>query len=1085
MRNRLLLFTIFLFVQGIYAQDTDIERIKKEVVEAKTAFQQRRLADSERICETLRLQLVASEEKKSAAHYALYSELLRLHFNVLKAKNEYSKTLQLADLSTKEVLQSFKESGNNTLQNHIQHIIEATQRFSTDTAQLLKAIQTYSILEYTIPKEEVNARLQLTEYVEVLRSRMEEVMKADALKKMAEYGNLQEEMLKKITEKMNTDGVEIDIDRKQMHANTNSVNASIENMTKNLSSEMEAALTQQLMGQILPEDGVKLENIQEIMTSVAQMSGLEGDEMDKVMSQIQTLEKPLEVAGRLDTVMQNQMLRRSQEGMESLKTSHENDPIALGMETLFQVQTLAINLETDSLLGLYPKIKKDIARADAALQMDASDMNLESQLDFMIWAALFTKEHYTEALPFAEKIRSEKGNEFSTFPALIATHLALHTYRSVEEEYNQAVQNTSKDIFKKENVPMYLLSKLYYMEALMGQKKYKEALALEMETKKEVEQLSSRNKSDQHFLHSILNKMNIYSGLASFELGDMTAADHKMESFLKNMNTIPWIQNMGNLAQNFVLPTQKNNDLSQLYVPYTDVAMYYLSVRNRNEDAMVAMGYNSILFYKELTVNLERKAAFTGSNVKDTNGDALYMKWIEAREKASDINYKNRDSIQDYATLFQKQLMSETTKNVAQQVEVTKFTWKDIQEQLQPSEAAIEFVSYKSNYLNEEKSERMYGAFVLTPSMTYPVFIELCKEATLKAIFNPKDMANSTSEKATINTTYNKNSFQAYALIWNKIEPYLTGTTTVFYAPSGMLHTVAFAALRRNNEGAFLNEKYTLHQVSTTQNIPQVKKHFSYSSAAVFGAINYNENENLEALLSEVPDQDKNRGGAFWKSLDGTKNEVATLEALLTRHGIRTQTFIENNALEENFYHAIKNQPDIVHVATHAFYERPKGIMSFQPVDYSFKGRAKYFEEQDPMNTAGLVFTGANYFWKTGKRITSQTEDGIVTANELASLDLSKTNLVILSACETALGNSQGNEGIYGIQRGLKLAGAKNLIVSLWKVDDLKTAEFMKTFYSNLIEQKGTLAEAFITSRNQMQKLHPDPYYWAAFILIQ
>ncbi|MBC7587179.1 MAG: CHAT domain-containing protein, partial [Chitinophagaceae bacterium] len=110
-------------------------------------------------------------------------------------------------------------------------------------------------------------------------------------------------------------------------------------------------------------------------------------------------------------------------------------------------------------------------------------------------------------------------------------------------------------------------------------------------------------------------------------------------------------------------------------------------------------------------------------------------------------------------------------------------------------------------------------------------------------------------------------------------------------------------------------------------------------------------------------------------------------------------------------------------------------------------------------------------------------EDGIATAYEIAQLNLSNTQLVVLSACETALGDLQGTEGVFGLQRAFKIAGVKNLIVSLWQVPDKETAELMTIFYGKLLTGI-TVREAFYKTQKEMRSKYA-PYSWAAFVLIE
>lgn len=137
------------------------------------------------------------------------------------------------------------------------------------------------------------------------------------------------------------------------------------------------------------------------------------------------------------------------------------------------------------------------------------------------------------------------------------------------------------------------------------------------------------------------------------------------------------------------------------------------------------------------------------------------------------------------------------------------------------------------------------------------------------------------------------------------------------------------------------------------------------------------------------------------------------------------------------------------------------------------------------MIRSGLILAGANYAWKHGRPYKEGMEDGILTAYEISQMNLSNTELVVLSACETGLGDLQGNEGVFGLQRAFKIAGVKYLIMSLWSVPDKQTAQFMISFYKNWIEKKLSIPDAFRTTQKQMRSQGLDPYHWAGFILVE
>jgi CHAT domain-containing protein len=180
--------------------------------------------------------------------------------------------------------------------------------------------------------------------------------------------------------------------------------------------------------------------------------------------------------------------------------------------------------------------------------------------------------------------------------------------------------------------------------------------------------------------------------------------------------------------------------------------------------------------------------------------------------------------------------------------------------------------------------------------------------------------------------------------------------------------------------------------------------------------------------------------------------------------------------LEERFKEN-KTSPSLIHIATHGFsFPAPDKDKEYTLFENSF------IHNLNPLFRSGLLFSGANRTWSGAKPIEG-VEDGILTAYEVSNLNLSNTKLVVLSACETGLGELKGNEGVYGLQRAFKMAGVKYIVMSLWQVPDAQTVELMDYFYKELLSGK-TVRKAFTLAQNNM-KLKYDPYYWAAFVLVE
>ena len=133
---------------------------------------------------------------------------------------------------------------------------------------------------------------------------------------------------------------------------------------------------------------------------------------------------------------------------------------------------------------------------------------------------------------------------------------------------------------------------------------------------------------------------------------------------------------------------------------------------------------------------------------------------------------------------------------------------------------------------------------------------------------------------------------------------------------------------------------------------------------------------------------------------------------------------------------------------------------------------------------AGIVLAGANLAWKQGITIEGR-QDGILTAEEISLQNLSGTKLVVLSACETGLGDIRGTEGVYGLQRAFKLAGAKYVLMSLWQVPDFQTQELMTAFYYNWLKEGMEIPAAFRAAQAELRKQYPEPFLWAGFVLLR
>jgi len=327
-------------------------------------------------------------------------------------------------------------------------------------------------------------------------------------------------------------------------------------------------------------------------------------------------------------------------------------------------------------------------------------------------------------------------------------------------------------------------------------------------------------------------------------------------------------------------------------------------------------------------------------------------------------------------------------------------------------------------------------------------------------------------------------------MIWKSILPYLQGAKTIYYAPAGMLHQIAFSAIPNDND-SLLSDIYDLRCVSSTSVLIQNKDSKEKPKAiTLFGGIAYDvDSTELKKLAFQYQLKNKNQlaftrsynlddsRGSSWNYLPNTLSEVQAIKLLSETKNISTTMYSGSNASEEVFKSFSGSaSPDVIHVATHGFFFPDIVKKENLSADASV-----YQMNEDPLFRSGLLLAGANYAWK-GKPI-SGVEDGILTAYEVSNLNLRNTKLVVLSACETGLGEIKGSEGVYGLQRAFKMAGVKYIIMSLWQVPDKETSEFMKLFYTNWFKS-GDIRKSFTDAQREMRKKYA-PYFWAAFVLVE
>ena len=393
--------------------------------------------------------------------------------------------------------------------------------------------------------------------------------------------------------------------------------------------------------------------------------------------------------------------------------------------------------------------------------------------------------------------------------------------------------------------------------------------------------------------------------------------------------------------------------------------------------------------------------------------------------------------------------------------------WKKLQDVLKPGEAAVEYV------LSDSVS---CGALVLLPKGE-PQYVPL---APSNGLWHALDNIKTLDAQQKAEALYQEDRLKLYDSLWKPLEKYLNGTKKVFYSPTGFLNELAFSAFMCI-DGSYLSDHYELHQMLSTGDLIDLRKakqKDAVRTAYLYGSVFYSPEQELETESIKDNKPKKNRG-AFVDAFDYlpfTKQEVSVVGNLMSDKQIEAHVLEGFSATEESVHSINEHSPDVLHLSTHGFFIKGDKYL----IDNKFLSRFPAMRFSS-MQRSGLAFVGANNAWE-GATDKAEDADGILTANEVALLDLSKTRLAVLSACQTAVGEYT-LEGVYGMHRGFKQAGVRSILATLWNVNDKSTARLMELFYDKWLS--GTpMQQSLNEAVRELRKEHPSPFYWAPFVLM-
>lgn len=496
---------------------------------------------------------------------------------------------------------------------------------------------------------------------------------------------------------------------------------------------------------------------------------------------------------------------------------------------------------------------------------------------------------------------------------------------------------------------------------------------------------------------------------------------------------------------------------------------FFADVHNSFEPLSM-LAYNSVLYSKGILLSTEQNM----SDIIESEGDVIAKNNLkQLRTQRQQLNKQFENPNEKYAvstdSLGKKinDLEKELSLQLNEYYHAQKHTinWQDVQSKLSDNEVAIEFVSFASN------DSVVYDAYLLKKNLEAPKVIRLLKIG-----------ASETLNKPDVYYT----SWLSYH-VWEPLYNDLEDVKNIYFAPTGDFYSIAIEALPLWNDSTrYVCDKWNCYRLSSTRQLVLAKPHEKYSMAAVYGGLKYKidlSNIQNKADCKSTTERDKEKEQALYTTFDvkslntrggiselpATYTEAVNIGKMLNVEKIPHKLETKMKGTEESFKRMSGIGYDLLHIATHGFYWSESNASKLKRLNFlqeNTKAENRSAEDK-ALTRSGLLMTGAaNSILGLG--LPKGAEDGVLTAGEISQLNLSGLDLVVMSACQTGLGEVSG-DGVFGLQRGFKKAGANAMLMSLCKVDDNATSLLMSAFYKNLLEKGMSKHDAFIVAQKYVR----------------
>lgn len=492
-------------------------------------------------------------------------------------------------------------------------------------------------------------------------------------------------------------------------------------------------------------------------------------------------------------------------------------------------------------------------------------------------------------------------------------------------------------------------------------------------------------------------------------------------------------------------------------------------------DAFTQTAYDALLYSKSLLLASEKSMR----DVMQRNGSQQDMKDYEMLEnlqsqiaELSKRYSRNKDKI---AQLYEQKRtldrqLSQRSKSYSDYLSFLEIKYNDIKSALSDNEVVIDFTDYV-----RDNGEHVYAAYIIRKTDDNPLLLRAFSEQQIDSLLQGRKKQKLYSDEL---------SAKAVDIIWQPFQEFITDGTTVYYVPSGIIHQIAIESLPLNGQ-TLLGDKYNFVRLSSAREIFNKNDAMlvaSQNNATLLGGLLYDiDDETMTAesrkyeILPSLATLGRNRGSSNQSQfayLKNSKDEVEEIANILKNSNVNVTLLTGSEGTEEAFLAMHDNAPTTLLISTHGFYYSKDNA-----ANVSFlRGY------NDAMARSGLILAGGNKAWR-GQPLPEGVQSGILTAAKISRMNLEGNEIVVLSACQTAQGETT-SDGVYGLQRAFKKAGTKTIIMTLWSVNDLSTKEFVTTFFQRLTTNGWHKHEAFEYAKRIIRNKYKDPTHWAAFVMM-